>query len=189
MTLETWNLIFSAATAGMVLVGGIWLKYVVTQQLATKDATIETVKTALEVLKTKLDVVERERAPEIVKDLRVMEEHADKVTGEKNRLTDEITKLTEKQKQDESYKPILQLKSEIDGLSFAANLIAGEISQIFQEVTGTAKSCTNLDIDKVSSSDLLMRFVNANTVLNSRTHLRIDKLKEHLARLENRVKN
>ena len=53
MTLETWNLIFSAATAGMVLVGGIWLKYVVTQQLATKDATIETVKTALEVLKTK----------------------------------------------------------------------------------------------------------------------------------------
>ena len=47
MTIQAWTLLFSTITSGLVLVGGIWLKYVVNQQLSVKDTTIETLNAAI----------------------------------------------------------------------------------------------------------------------------------------------
>jgi gas vesicle protein len=180
MALEGWTLIAQAVNAGLLLGGGFYLRYLIKHQMDAKDATIET-------LKTKLDVVERERAPEIVKDLRVLEEYAEKATSQKNRLNEELQKLTEKQKKDESYRPILQLKAEIDGLAFASNLLSKDIIEGLQQVTGESRSCTNLDIDKIPTSTFLMKFINTNSTLQKRIQERLAGLRQNITTLEQSV--
>jgi hypothetical protein len=47
MTIQAWNIVLNAVVAIMVVAYGIWLKNIVTQQLQTKDTTIESLEAAL----------------------------------------------------------------------------------------------------------------------------------------------
>jgi hypothetical protein len=122
MTIESWNLVFSAATTGLVLVGGIWLKYVVAQQLATKDTTIQALNAAIKLHETEIAGLKGERAPAIVQDYKAMREHAEQITKEKRELSERVNNLTEEQKESQKLKPLLGLMYEVDGLSFASDV-------------------------------------------------------------------
>jgi hypothetical protein len=122
MTIESWNLVFSAATAGLVLVGGIWLKYVVAQQLATKDTTIQALNAAIKLHETEIAGLKGERAPSIVQDYKAMREHAEQITKDKIELSEQVKNLTEEQKESQKMKAMLGLMYEIDGLSFATDI-------------------------------------------------------------------
>ena len=41
MTLQVWSILVNAVIAALILVGGIWLRSVVTQQLKSKDTAIQ----------------------------------------------------------------------------------------------------------------------------------------------------
>src|ERR1700693_1452166 len=86
MTLESWTMVFSAATSGMVLVGGIWLKYVVAQQLAAKDTTIESLQTTVKLCEKQISGLEGERAPAIAAEHKTMREYAERMTEDKQKL-------------------------------------------------------------------------------------------------------
>jgi hypothetical protein len=126
MTIESWNLIFSAATAGMVLVGGIWLKYFVAQQLAAKDATIQHLQTEITTLKS-------ERAPALAAEHKVMREYAEKITEEKAKSDEQVKLLTEQKKeQDKSGVTTMNFDAELaqaQGLSLAANIVVKHINK------------------------------------------------------------
>ena len=46
MTVQTWNMVISAAILGLLTGGGVWLKYVVEQQLKAKDVAIHALEAA-----------------------------------------------------------------------------------------------------------------------------------------------
>ena len=122
MTIESWNLIFSAATTGLVLVGGIWLKYVVAQQLASKDTTIQVLNAAIKLHETEIAGLKGERAPAIVQDYKAMREHAEQITKEKQELSERVNRLTVEQKESQRAKALLGMMYEIEGMTFASEI-------------------------------------------------------------------
>jgi len=76
MTESGWSLLFNAGTFSLVLVGGIWLKYVVAQQLKTKDTTIESLNAAIKLQETEIAGLKGDRAPAIAAEYKTMREYA-----------------------------------------------------------------------------------------------------------------
>jgi len=99
MTIQVWTLLFSAITSGLVLVGGIWLRYVVAQQLRSKDATIETLKAAIELHQAEITTLKGDRAPAIAAEYKVVKEYADKITQDKQKLDEQLRLLTEQRQE------------------------------------------------------------------------------------------
>jgi len=81
MPLESWNVLFSATTSGLVLVGGIWLRYVVNQQLKAKDTTIETLSAAIKLHEAEIASLKGDRAPALAAEHKIMKEFADQMAG------------------------------------------------------------------------------------------------------------
>jgi septal ring factor EnvC (AmiA/AmiB activator) len=123
MTIEAWTLLFSAITSGLVLVGGVWLKHVVNQQLKSKDTTIETLNAAIKLHEAEIAALKNDRAPAIATEYKTMREHADRMTADKQALDEQIKKLTESQKEGEKVQQLIKAMSEIDGLTLASNLL------------------------------------------------------------------
>jgi chromosome segregation ATPase len=100
MTVQGWNLLFSAITAGLVLVGGIWLRYVVTQQLKAKDTTIETLNAAIKLHEAEIAALKGDRAPAIAAEHKIMKEFVDQMAAQKQQLEDQVKNLTASKKAD-----------------------------------------------------------------------------------------
>jgi hypothetical protein len=79
MTIEAWNILLSAVILVLMTGGGLWLKYVVEQQLKTKDTTIEALKGVVELKNAHIASLEGNTAPAIVKAYADMREHADQI--------------------------------------------------------------------------------------------------------------
>ena len=128
MTIESWNLVFSAVTSGLVLVGGIWLRYVVNQQLKSKDTTIETLNAAIKLQEHEISALKGDRAPAIAAEYKTMREHAERMTEEKQKLDDQNRLLTEQQKEKDKVsacvmEPADRAMSEAVGLVNAASIM------------------------------------------------------------------
>jgi phage shock protein A len=98
MTIQAWTLLFSAITSGLVLVGGIWLRYVVNQQLKSKDTTIETLNAAIKFHEAEIAALKGDCAPAIAAEHKIMKEFADQMAAQKQQLEDQVKTLTTSQK-------------------------------------------------------------------------------------------
>ena len=129
---------FSAATSGLVLVGGIWLKYVVDQQLKLKDSEIGTLNTAIKLHESQIAALKAERAPAIAAEYKTMLEHAEKMTAEKQRLDELVKTLKESNKRDARLVRIEHNMAERDGLTIASSLLMAGIFNYAAGVDSTA---------------------------------------------------
>jgi hypothetical protein len=123
MTIEAWNIILSAAILVLMTAGGFWLKYLVDQQLKTKDTTIEALKGVVQVKDAHIAALEGNTAPEIVKAYTVMREHADLMTGQLQRLAAQIVELGKQQQESQQMLLPKILGGEIMGLRTAVDIL------------------------------------------------------------------
>ena len=137
MSIQGWILLFNAAITALILVGGVWLRSVVNQQLRSKDSSIQALESASKQLEAALKSKDAEicalkaaSAPAIAKDYETMLKHADSVTEEKHALLKQVKDLNDAHSRVLGILPAELTLATMDGLLLAQNLFATRIGSI-----------------------------------------------------------
>jgi hypothetical protein len=123
MTIEAWNIVLSSVILVVMAGVGYWLKYVVEQQLKSKDTTIEALKGVVQLKDAHIESLQGNTAPAIVKAYADMREHANSMTEESQRLSVQLGAITKKQKVETEMLLTKILLSEVRGLELASDLL------------------------------------------------------------------
>ncbi|MGE5057586.1 MAG: hypothetical protein ACM3WP_25770 [Acidobacteriota bacterium] len=123
MTIEAWNIVLSSIVLGLVSGGGFWLKYVVDQQLKSKDTTIEALKGVVELKDAQISTLSGNTAPAIAQAYAAMKNHADQMTSEQIRLSQELDSLTVQLQRKELATPMRDLVSQTVGIMAAQRIL------------------------------------------------------------------
>jgi cell division protein FtsB len=119
MTLQVWSILVNAVIAALILVGGIWLRSVVTQQLKSKDTAIQALDATIKSKEAEISALVNDRAPAIAKAYAQMREHANQMTEETQRLQDRFEVLSGKQQLKETLIPAREILAQVKGLQWA----------------------------------------------------------------------
>jgi hypothetical protein len=95
MTIQAWNIVLNAVVAVVLVAYGLWLRNIVTQQLKTKDTAIEALEAVIKIKDAEISASKSDTAPAITKAYAEMREHADKMTADVLRLSEQLTKAVE----------------------------------------------------------------------------------------------
>lgn len=107
MTIEGWNIVLSTAILVLMTCGGIWLKYVVDQQLKSKDSAIQALEGIVKLKDAQIAGLEGDVAPAIAKNYATMRDHAEHISQRCHALTQELANLSEKQKSSDANRQLL----------------------------------------------------------------------------------
>src|ERR1039457_5661679 len=127
MTIQEWNLLFNAGTFALMLVGGIWLKYVVDQQLRSKDTAMQALEAVIKSKDAQISALSGNTAPAIAQAYALMKTHADDMTEEQLRLSEELKKLTAQLRVKELTTPMRDLVFESSGVIIAQRILHDSI--------------------------------------------------------------
>jgi hypothetical protein len=108
-----------------VLVFGIWIRYVVNQQLKLKDVTIESKNAEISRLKG-------EAAPNIVKSYQSVKKYADEVSGQANELRERLDAAELRKNFRERGQPLRDMVNETAGLIRSIAILENHTSALFE---------------------------------------------------------
>jgi hypothetical protein len=129
MTIQGWNLLFNAGIFALMLVGGLWLKYIVDQQLKAKDAAMKVLESTIKGNEAEISALRSNTAPAIAQAYAVMKQHAEDVTGEALRLAEQVRKLSEEVQDTENLTRLDMLLGETTGLLVALKAFKENLEQ------------------------------------------------------------
>ena len=127
MTIEAWNILLSAAILALLTGGGLWLKYVVDQQLKFKDTAIEALEGVVKLKDAHIATLEDNTAPAIVEAYAKMRQHANIMTDESQKLSAQLDALTKEQQATQEMLVPKILLGEANGLNRAYDLLAENV--------------------------------------------------------------
>jgi hypothetical protein len=127
MTIPEWNLILNSVMTGLMIGGGLWLKYVVEQQLKSKDTTIEALKGVVQLKDAQISSLEGNTAPAIAQAYAAMKTHAEGMTVEQLRLSEEVNNLNTQLRTKELTAPVRTLIGESSGILIAERIVRNHI--------------------------------------------------------------
>ena len=130
MTLPEWNIILSAATVGLITGGGLWLKYVVDQQLKTKDIAIQALDAVVKVKDAQIAALQSDTAPAIAKAYDVMRQHADQITAKSQKLAEVLEEIAKKHEQLEQSFPVRLKLAEAKGFVLAGKILGDGLNNL-----------------------------------------------------------
>jgi hypothetical protein len=88
MTIQAWNIVLNAVVAVLIVGYGVWLRSIVKRQLDALEAVIK-------IKDAEISALKADTAPAITKAYAEMREHADKMTADVLRLSEQLTKAVE----------------------------------------------------------------------------------------------
>jgi len=162
MSIEAWNIVLSAAILGALIVGGIWLKYVVEQQLKSKDTAIQALKGVVELKDAHISTLQGDTAPAIAKAYADMRKHADQITEDFNKVSAKLSETTDRQ-------PSNTALCEARGLMLASDILDRYVTEFFAD-GGTLRS---LDTFEEPMKIVSNAFFAAYAQITSQTRTRI----------------
>jgi len=109
MTIEAWKHRSQCCCLVLLTGGGLWLKYVVDQQLKSKDTAIQALESVIKIKDAHVASLQGDTAPAIVESLRDMRRHANDATEEALRLSAQLADLSAKHKRASLELPVLTL--------------------------------------------------------------------------------
>jgi hypothetical protein len=132
MIIEQWNIVLSAAI-GVLLVGyGVWLRYVLAQQLRSKDTAIQALEAALKAKDAEISRLQGDTAPAITAAYSTMRKYANEVTDDSRRLSQQVAELTQAQQRLGRIAPASKLLSECNGLFLATDILEHQFKDIYR---------------------------------------------------------
>jgi hypothetical protein len=149
MTIEQWNIVLSSIIAVLMVIYGIWLKYVIDQQLKAKDAAIQALEAGLKAKDSEISRLERDAAPAIVADYTTVRQYANSVTEQRIQLQGQLDTLSSEHQRHRSVAPAELLLSEVGGLQIASGLIVQALERFGSAVQPSPDSITKLVQDIV----------------------------------------
>lgn len=137
MTLDAWNLLFSAGTCALLTVGAFWFKFVVDQQLKSLNAIIQ-------LKDAEISALRGEAAPAITRAYAEMRQHANVMTEDVQHISEELKEVRKKY---EASLYVLDKETEAasraergsrpfyesNGLLLAANILSEKVSSQFSD--------------------------------------------------------
>jgi len=132
--------VLNAVVTVLLVWYGLWFRTIVKQQLSIKDTTIETLNAAITSHQAEISILKGDRAPVITAEYKIMREHADQMTADKQALDVQVKKLTESQKEGAKIHQVEKVMSEIDGLRFASELLMNPFNRYTSEFMSPAPS-------------------------------------------------
>lgn len=140
MTIQAWNIVLSAVILVLMTGGGLWLKYVVDQQLKSKDTAIQALEGVVKLKDAQIASLQGDTAPAITKAYATMREHANSVTEEFQKLSAQLADVTKKQQSAQESIEIKAIEGEAKGITIAYLIM----EQSFQVVV--SKELVNADV-------------------------------------------
>jgi hypothetical protein len=131
MTIEAWNIVLSAVIVALLIVGGFWLRHVVTQQLKSKDATIQALEGVIKLKDVRITTLESDTAPAIAKSYAVMREHANQTAEDYQNVLDEYQELMLKKQLSEDLEPAQKVLRDAHGLILASEILHKHLHPLF----------------------------------------------------------
>lgn len=90
MDIAAWNIVLTALIAVLVTFYGIWLRYVIKQQLQSKDTAIQALEAVIKSKEAEISSLKSESAPAIAKAYSTMRQHANQMAEESQRLSEAL---------------------------------------------------------------------------------------------------
>ena len=120
MNVTAWELLLQVVVAVLVVGYGIWLRFIFTQQLNSKDATIK-------LLEAQIAALKEEVAPAIVRNYQIMKKHAEEMTEQTQRMATQLHAY-------EHQRHKIYLAGEANGLLLATDIMDKHIGdRIFEK--------------------------------------------------------
>jgi hypothetical protein len=123
MTIEVWNVVLSAVILVLMTGGGIWLRYVVEQQLKAKDTTIEALKGVVQLKDAHISALQGDTAPAIVRAYTEMRQHANQTTEDYQDLVRRYKDVASKMQLADQLVPAQTALRQVDGLKMASDIL------------------------------------------------------------------
>jgi hypothetical protein len=137
LTIAVFSILLNAIIAVLLVIYGIWFKYIVRHQLDSKDAAIQALQTAIAAKDAVIQQLEGEKAPAIAQNYKIMKEHAneitemnmqlkvrmDKISADNAELKDMGLKLARWAKRKKDVGPMTKLRDEAKGLMIAYHML------------------------------------------------------------------
>jgi hypothetical protein len=164
----------------LMIGGGIWLKYVVAQQLSSKDAAIQALEGVVKFKDAHITSLESNTAPAIVKAYADMRQHANQVTEDSLRLSAQLAEVTQQRKVATDTLQNAAPLSEGRGLGMAFDLIREHIGEV---LFPDGKTINPLFGDKASFEALYDSYLFVMKQLNAEVETRITTVESGTPRL------
>jgi len=147
MQIAAWNIILSSIIGVLVVAYGFWLKKIVSQQLASKDSTIENLGASLKSKDAEIARLQGETAPAIADSYKRVKEMADGLAKESNDLAARLKAMEAERK---NVVPSVPSDERLTGQAEGFNEALGLLLKRTSAVTRNAGETTN-----ISAQDLL----------------------------------
>lgn len=129
MTIQEWNILLDAVIAILLIFYGFWLKNVIDQQLKAKDTAREALEAVIKSKEAEISRLSGNTAPAIVRDYAVMKQHANDMTEQKLRLSEDVKKLSTQLQQKEMVAPVRELLLESKGILIAELILNDNVGE------------------------------------------------------------
>jgi hypothetical protein len=130
MTIEAWNIVLSAVILVLLTGGGIWLKYVVAQQLSSKDAAIQALEGVAKFKDAHIASLQGDTAPAIVKAYADVRQHANQVTEDYQNVVATYNETSSKLQLSNQLVPARRTIGEAFGLAMASNILHRHLGEL-----------------------------------------------------------
>jgi hypothetical protein len=150
-------LIIQAAILAIIVIGGIWLRYVVNQQLALKKSEIE-------VLQAEKERLEGLKAPAIIAEHKAMKEFAEDMTRQNQRLQEALKQFEDEKGRAESGAYMKMLK----GMGIAFLDGAGTIDRIIEYRKKATNVFAQLELDAMLQEASALLYKQAATAFDGK---------------------
>jgi hypothetical protein len=130
MTIEAWNIVLSVVILVLLTSGGIWLKYVVDQQLKSKDTAIQALEGVVKLKDAQIASLEGNTAPAIVKAYADMRQYADQTTEDYQNVLTRYGEVTSKLHFSTQLVPAQTALHEAHGLNRASDILHKHIDEL-----------------------------------------------------------
>jgi hypothetical protein len=130
MTIAEWNLVLNSVMSGLMIGGGFWFKYVVEQQLKSKDTAIQALEGVVKLKDAHISSLQGDTAPAIAKAYSDMRKHADQITSDFNKASAKLAEIQERKLPHET------ALSQAEGLYLAITILRTHMSRVFLNEEG-----------------------------------------------------
>lgn len=167
MTVQELNLLLNVIVVVLLAGYGIWLRYVMRQQLQSKDTTIEALRTAIEVKEAEISRLQGEIAPTIATHYTTMRQYAEQVTEDFNKVHEQLSTVVARIQHSERLWPAVQAMLEAQGMKIVQTLLDEPLEPFFQQLAISSPSLPSLDT--------LKKFVTGCTDAQKRINKEVNK--------------